>query len=182
MRWLLLAFTLWSTPALALTDPRQGLWVELGAGGLLDTGSPVAFAPSWGLSMGVWFGQYDEDFAIGRYGGIGITLRQAWLRGELVTLPSLELRKGVDVIVVGYHGFLHVGPQITDNGVGLEGLLGVGAKYRFKPHWGVGVRLGAGAAWADERVTARAEARLTLCWAASFKKKSLADPPVDEDF
>ncbi|MBW1879036.1 MAG: hypothetical protein JRI25_01815 [Deltaproteobacteria bacterium] len=170
MRWFP-ALLLLAVPcaAEAITSPQQGIYAATGGGVVLDTAAPVAVGPAWDLSIGWWTGRYDGVYALGRFTGLGITVRQDWERGALRTAPALEVRRGTDVLVVAYHTFLSVGPVFTSGAVGVEGLLGVGVKYRFQPHLGVGLRLGAGAAWVED-VRARVTADLVIEFAAPLKR------------
>jgi len=170
MRWfpalLLLALP---CSAAAMTSARQGIYAATGGGVVFDSAAPVAVGPTWNLSAGWWAGRYDEVYALGRFTGLGITLRQGWERGALRTAPALEVRRGTDVLVIAYHAFLSVGPVFASGAVGVEGLLGAGVKYRFRPHLGVGLRLGAGAAWVED-LSARITADLVFEFATPLRR------------
>ncbi len=163
MRTLLaLLLLLVASPAAAITTPQHGAMFQIGAGGTFDLGAPSYAGPGWSGGVAWWWGRYDDVYAIGRFTALGITARQAWIAGALETIPALELRRGSDVIVVGYHGFVSAGPVFRAQAIGAEVLVGGGVKWRFKPKLGLGLKLGAGAAWVDGAWSARAIARVTF--------------------
>jgi hypothetical protein len=170
MRWLpsLLLLALPCTAA-AITSPQHGIYVAAGGGAAVDIAAPSAAGPAWDLSVGWWIGRYDEVYALGRFTGLGITVRQDWERDALRTAPAVEVRRGTDVLVVAYHAFLSVGPVLTSGATGVEGLVGAAVKYRFQPHLGVGLRLGAGVAWVDT-VSARITADLVFEFSAPLRR------------
>ena len=114
----------------ALTTPQSGLWVQ-GLGGL--SVSRVGAAPGWQVGAGWWWGNYDREYALGRYWGLGVAAHQEWSQGGLRTSPQLELRRGNDVIVVGTHWFLSAGPSIAEADLGVEARAGFGGRFRFNP-------------------------------------------------
>lgn len=156
-------------PARAMTDPMAGVLFTLAPGGTAGI-SPGGFYPGWDLSAMAWWGRYDDVYALGRFNAIGVTGRQAWIEGALRTVPALEFRRGNDVVVVGYYGFLSVGPDLGDGPVGVEALLGGGLKYRFTPRWGTGLRVGAGPTYKDGDWGGRVIVRAFLEFAAPFRK------------
>jgi len=173
MRWLLALLCLSiAAPATAMTTSQVGLLGDLGAGGTLDAGSPVRFDPGWTAGGAIWWGRYDDVYALGRFTSVGITLRQAWHRGGLETIPALEIRRGNDVLVVGYHAFLSVGPVLRAGAVGVEALLGGGVKWRFRPKLGLMLRLGAGAARVDGQWSGRAIVRLAFEAATPLRRRA----------
>ncbi len=162
-RVLALLVLLLPSTAAALSQPRQGPYVDV-SGGLSAELLPTALGPEWGLSAGWWWGEYDDVYALGRYTALGLTLRQAWVAGGLRTLPQVEVRRGTDVLVVGYHAFLSAGPELGERGLGAVALIGGGAKMRFTPHVGLGVRVAAGVSWVDSDLHPRAHPGLYLEW------------------
>lgn len=158
-----------AAPASAMTDPMAGALFTL-AGGGTSAISPGAFGPGWDGSVLLWWGRYDDVYALGRFNAIGVTVRQAWLDGALRTTPALEYRRGNDVVVVGYHGFLSVGPDLGGGPVGVEALIGGGAKYRFEPRWGVGLRAGAGVVYKDGDWSGRIVFRVAVEFATPFRR------------
>lgn len=170
MRWLLaLLWVLQTVPASAMTTSQTGILITVGAGGTLDIGAPTVIAPAWTTGASFWWGRYDEVYALGRFTSVGIEVRQAWIHGALEAIPALEVRRGNDVLVVGYHGFLSVGPVIRPGAVGVEALLGGGVKWRFRPHHGLMLRAGAGVAWVDDTVSGRVILRLAYEFGSPFK-------------
>ncbi len=156
-------------PAHAMTDPMAGIVATLGGGGTA-TIAPGGIGPGWDGSALLWWGRYDDVYALGRFNAIGVTVRQAWLDGELRTVPALEYRRGNDVVVVGYHGFLSVGPDLGGGPVGLEAMIGFAAKYRFTPRWGVGLEVGAGPVYKAGDWSGRIAFRAQFEFATPFRK------------
>lgn len=172
MRWLpVLILALAPVAAHAITQPSHGLYVGA-AGGVAAELGPARAGPGWQVGAGWWWGRYDEVYALGQFTSVGVTLRQSFLDGGLRSTPQLEVRRGSDVLVVGYHAFLGVGPEIRPDGAGVSALLGGGAKWRFTPHWGIGVRAGAGAAWHEQTIQPRLAARLHLEWTGPLGRRS----------
>lgn len=137
-RWLLPLALVWAAPADAFTVDRHGLWFQAAGGLAADTrGAGVG----WQAGGGYWWGSYDRDYALGRYWGLGLTARQDWVGGELQTVPLVELRRGNDLIVAGLHWFLSAGPTIGAEGLGVEGRVGGGGRFRFNPSSSAFVRL-----------------------------------------
>ncbi|MBN2798499.1 MAG: hypothetical protein JXX28_05065 [Deltaproteobacteria bacterium] len=129
-----------ANPALALTDPTTGSWLELSGGGAVVGG---ALAPQAELSLGAWQGPYDPSYAIGHFQGAGLTLRVA--PGDALTASaSAEVRGGKDVIVVGWYRFASLGAETRDDSLGALALVGGGARFRLRPHYAVHARLEAG--------------------------------------
>ena len=145
MRILPLLVLLIATDADAFTEPDSGGWVGASAGLALDSHTPFSAGPEWEATAGLWFGKHDPAYAFGKYTGVGLTLSQAYLRGDLVTEPLLELRTGADIVVVTTQLFVSGGPQFRAGQVGATMLVGGGIKYRMTPYFGITARLEAGA-------------------------------------
>lgn len=167
-----------STPALAITLPMSGPYLDLGVGGALDTASPLGIGPGWRLAAGWWFGHYDKDYALGEYHSFGITVDQAWLRGELVTTPMFEYRNGIDVVVVGPYWFLSAGPELAHGSVGVTALAGGGVELRRTPAVGLTARLGVGATYLDEVVRARVVLQVGFTWSKPLRGRDGGAPPA----
>lgn len=103
----------------------------------------------WQAGGGYWWGRYDPDYALGRYWGLGLTARQDWVRGELQTVPLMELRRGNDLIVGGFHWFASAGPVVRAQAIGVEGRVGGGARFRFDPASSAFLRLEVGGGYVD---------------------------------
>lgn len=133
--------------ASGLADQRAGAWVDAHAG-LGLAGAPAAVGFGSDASVGVWSGRYDPDYALGRYVGVGVGVRTG-PRGHLAGL--LEVRRGVDLLIMGLHGFGAVGWDL-----GLDAPLaevGFGVKARVRPTGrfvGWELRVRAGAEFADQ--------------------------------
>ncbi|TNE90093.1 MAG: hypothetical protein EP330_09705 [Deltaproteobacteria bacterium] len=144
--WPLLAALLLAPTAEAFTLDRHGIWLQ-GAGGFAVDNRGIG--PAWQLGGGYWWGNYDRDYALGRYWGLGLTARQDYIRGELSTVPLVELRRGNDLIVAGLHWFLSAGPVIRPEAIGVEGRLGGGGRFRVNPSNSLFIRLEAGGGYVD---------------------------------
>lgn len=134
-----------STAQAAITADRTGGYVDV-TGGFATAGGP-AFAAH--LSFGAWRGKYDEDLSFGRFWGGGLTLRQDWRSGGLRTAYLLEARRGMDLVVVGAHGFVAGGPLLVQGGaageeLGATGRLGGAVEFRRSRTLGVALRLEGG--------------------------------------
>ena len=130
-----------------IASPRSGLWADAGAG-VSASGDPIAVSPGADVSIGAWFGPYDDDYAIGRYTGIGMAVRPE-IRGGAFAPGSavIEVRRGIDLLVVGAHVFAAAGSTLDrDPSAVIE--IGGGAKGRLRPTgryvgWQVRARVGA---------------------------------------
>lgn len=140
MRTLLLLVLLAAPTASAFTEPDSGGWVGASSGLAIDSHAPFGAGLGWQATAGLWFGKHDAVYAFGKYTGVGVTLRQAYLRGDLITEPMLELRRGADIVVVTTQLFLSGGPQIRAGQVGATFLGGAGIKYRITPQFGLVLR------------------------------------------
>lgn len=131
--------------AAALTEPDSGGWVGASTGLAVDTNADLGVGLGWQATAGLWFGKHDAVYAFGKYTGIGATVRQAYLGGNLVTEPMLELRRGADIVVVTTQLFVSGGPQLVGGDIGAVMLAGGGIKYRMTPQFGIVVRAELGA-------------------------------------
>ena len=130
-----------ASPALAFTEPDSGGWVGAAGGLTVDANADLAAGLGWQATAGLWFGKHDAVYAFGKYTGVGVTLRQAYLQGDLVTEPMIEFRRGADIVVVTTQLFISGGPAFRNGEVGATFLTGAGAKYRITPHFGITGRL-----------------------------------------
>lgn len=134
---------------------QAGMYVGGGAG--LGSGDrPLRASPAWQLGVGTWFGRYDPDFALGRHIGVGLRVRQDVQPHPaaplLRTAPQLEIRRGLDLLVVHVHAGGTVGPWLDTplTGDRTTTLQGVTARafgavgYRFHRWWAAQVRAEAG--------------------------------------
>jgi hypothetical protein len=133
--------------AAALTRPQSGPYLDLAGGGVFG-GAPFAAGVAWRVDAGVWFGPYDNEFALGRFWSVGVGLRQDLRDGGLHSAVVAEVRRGMDIIVLGGHVWLAGGPQwIAPQQLGAVADAGVGIKARirtFGPLLGILLRLGGG--------------------------------------
>ncbi|MCB9680246.1 MAG: hypothetical protein H6733_02140 [Alphaproteobacteria bacterium] len=141
----------------ALGGDKAGWYVDVGVG--LGAGD-LPFTPGvgWTAAVGGWLGRYDDDYALGRHWGVGARFRQdvqlAPGRRTLRSAPMLEVRRGVDLLVVGLHVAVLGGPLLettldasTTPGTRLAGgtaRLAGDVVYRFRPHAGLALRVETG--------------------------------------
>lgn len=131
-----------------------GVMVDAGAG--LGAGD-LPFRAGLGTTLGIhgWIGKYDDDLAIGRQWSFGLRLRSdaAFPPGpaEHRLHPTLEVARGVDLLVVGLRVGLLGGPTLTtDLDAGGTRLAGGTARvfgdvaYRFHRTWSTWLRLESG--------------------------------------
>lgn len=152
----------------ALAEPQVGPLVEV-VGGFGAGGAP--FHPGFGAAATVhlWAGRYDDQYAIGRYWSVGPTFRADYTLATSTTpaalrlAPLFEVRRGLELIVVGLNGFVGGGPLFVapDDGeltLGATARAGLGLEYRRSRFWGVAVRLEGGADFVGDSVGAVAGA------------------------
>jgi hypothetical protein len=133
-----------SCTASALTSHQSGPLLDLGAGiGLRDT--PIAPSFAGELSFGWWLGLYDDQYAFGRYWAVVGTGRFDAGDGLALT-PTLEVRRGLDLIVAGLYGGLSGGAVLDLGGdsPGWTARGSIGAKLRRSRFLGLTLRLEAG--------------------------------------
>jgi hypothetical protein len=145
MRILLFLTLFVAVDASAMTEPDSGGWIGASTGLAIDTKTDLGVGLGWQATAGLWFGKHDAVYAFGKYTGIGVTVRQAYLGGNLVTEPMLELRRGADIVVVTTQLFISGGPQIAMDEIGAVVVAGGGIKYRMTPQFGIVVRAELGA-------------------------------------
>lgn len=159
-----------ASPALgAISVPRQGFYVDAGAGGMLGD-VPLAAGLGWQGGIGAWWGRYDDEYALGRFTSVGVGARGGVWEGAPLAIVA-EARKGTDIFVIGWHGFLAGGATFGDEGLGAVAEAGVGVKGRFRfsgPLVGYQLRVHGGATLGAEGVGALALLTLGVEIAAPF--------------
>lgn len=144
----LLALLIAST-ADALTHDRSGPAFDLAAGPTLSVpparGAGTAFA-----SLGWWDGNYDDSYAIGRYWAAHLNGRLDWFPTASTRIaPTLEVRRGLDLVVVGWYFGVGGGPVLvpTSDGttLGGGGRVAFAGEFRRTRFLGFTARLEAGA-------------------------------------
>ncbi len=142
---LLLALLLTPT-ADALTDDRSGPSFDLAVGGSMQ--APPVFGGVTGFtSFGWWAGTYDDSYAIGRYWSVNLNARVDYqLDADLHIAPSLEVRRGLDLVVVGWYFGIGGGPVWTPQGgsMGAGGRIAFGGEFRRTRFLGLTLRVEAG--------------------------------------
>ncbi len=129
------------THALAVTDDRFGVTVDLSAG----LGRELNKWTGVGRVDSVfWWGPYDPDYILGRYNGLGIDVVSTF-GPSTGGRALLEYRRGVDLIVVGWHVAMSAGPALAPTGeIGASGRLAVGARLRRSATVALSLRLEGG--------------------------------------
>ena len=144
--WLLAL--LLGTRALALTDDRSGVSVDLAVGGSVAA-PPVSGAGSAYASVGWWDGVYDHSYAIGRYWSANLGARvDLATEGAPAVAPAVEVRRGIDLVVAGWYFGFAAGPALTPgrpNALGAGARATFGAEFRRTRFWGLTLRAEAGA-------------------------------------
>lgn len=164
----------------ALTSRQSGPWIEAGAG-FAAGDAPFAPGIGWGLGAGWWSGRYDDAFAIGRYWSAGVLLRQDWVDGALRTAPLVEVRRGNDLLALGWQVSLGGGPLVVsaddaplggDTVVGATGRAGASLTWRRTASLALQLRVEGGADVVDGRVGAVAAALVGGRFARPVKKRA----------
>jgi hypothetical protein len=150
----LVALLLAPVAADAQTTRQTGLWLDaqpgLGLGG-------QPFGATFGVrgSVGVWRGNYDDAFALGRSWGWGASVRVDFRGDSTRVAPMLELRRTLDLLVLGLRWRVMAGPEWEGDKLGVGARVGGTVKVRPSPFVGPTLDLEAGAAWIDGRVGPR---------------------------
>lgn len=135
---------MWMTFALAaaaLTTDRNGLSLDVGAGGGHEANRWAAAAQ---LDLHAWWGRYDADFVLGRSLALGVVGNIATAGDAPTVRTMLSLRRGVDLVVAGWHGGLAAGPLFTPDGLGLGARAGAGLTWRASKLAGLGLSIDGG--------------------------------------
>ncbi len=98
--------------ASALTTHLSAVGVDLAAG-LGWGGAPLRPAAGGVVSVGWFRGQFDDQFSFGRYWWLGPTARLDTDFGTWRVAPTLELRRGLDLLVAGVSYGLTAGPVLA---------------------------------------------------------------------
>ncbi|MEN0067697.1 MAG: hypothetical protein AAGA48_36550 [Myxococcota bacterium] len=166
----------WTSVALgaSLARLQAGPAVD-GSAGIGWAGSPEPAAVAGQLSAGVWTGRYDDDFAIGRHWWFGATGRLRARAARVSVAPTLEIRRGVDLLVASVQGFVS-GGLVADvagsedaRALGYTGTVGLMARYRRTRHTSLLVRLEGGVEVVAGEVKPMLAATLGLGFARPFK-------------
>jgi hypothetical protein len=125
-------------PAAAVTADRLGGYVDYGVGPALGRGLGTS------LGVGVWRGKYDDELSFGRFWSLGLAVSQGWDPDAIATSWMLEARRGLDLIVVGVHGFAAAGPMLLGDEPGLSARVGGALELRRTSTLGLAVRVEGG--------------------------------------
>lgn len=156
--------------AYAQTTRQTGMWVDA-VPGLGLGGDPFGATLSLRGSVGVWRGNYDDVFALGRSWGYGAAVRVD-LRGESTRIaPMLELRRAIDLFVIGLRWRVMAGPEWEGAKLGIGARVGGTLAYRPSPYIGPALDIEAGAAWVDGRVGPRGALSLGIAGAFPVRPK-----------
>lgn len=147
---LLLALSL--AHAQTLQQKQSGPTIEIGIGPSM-VGPPVQFAVAGQLSLGWWFGPYDDSYALGRFNAVVLTQRLDWIPAgnTFRYAPQLELRRGMDLLAVAPHYAIAGGPLLAGGTVGFTAQVGGGLKIRRSRRVGITARLMGGVDWLQGR-------------------------------
>jgi hypothetical protein len=142
----MLATLLLPAVAAAQTSTQTGLWFD-GGGGLGLGGAPFAPAGSARAAIGMWTGNYDDRLALGRSWGFGAAARADLGDGTRRVAPHVEVRRQVDLLVVGLRWRVQAGPEWHDGAWGVGARMGGRVAYRIRPALAPHLDLEAGAAY-----------------------------------
>jgi hypothetical protein len=169
-----------STAQAQLASKQAGVFVQA-SGGLGVGDAPFTPGVGWMAAIGGWTGKYDTDFSLGRHVGFAAVVRQDIQlnsdRRLLRTAPMFQVHRGIDLLVVGVQVGAAAGPlMVTTQSTGTE-VVGatarvVGAvKYRFRPRWGLLLRLEAGLDIERSKPQPALGLTIGLAFASPTKKK-----------
>ena len=161
--------------AQAQTSAQTGAWIDVHPG-LGVGGAPVGATFGTRVGLGYWWGNYDRDFLLGRSWGVGLAARADLFGPELRLAPALEVKRTVDLLVVGYRWRVLVGPELDGDALGVGARLGAGLKVRPSPYIGPTLDVEAGAAWVDGKVSPRFGLHLGVEVAFSWSGREDRDP------
>lgn len=140
----------------ALTEDRSGVSVDLAIGGSLHLPPTLGTATGFG-SVGWWWGPYDRSYAIGRYWSVNLNGRgDLSPSGDLAIAPSVEVRRGVDLVVAGWYFGLGAGPVLVPSpgiALGAGGRAAFGGEFRRSRFWGLTLRVEAGVDAIGDQIT-----------------------------
>lgn len=133
-----------SPRAHAFTVPMQGFYAETMAAADF-VGTP---AIGGAAATGLWWGQYDDAYALGKYASVGTHIAvQHTPQGALIT-PQIELRRGWDILLAQVSGSVRAGRELTpgslDRAPHWRASLGGQVKYRYHRYWGAFLNLHGG--------------------------------------
>lgn len=137
------------TARAAITADRTGAFVDAAVGAGSAGGPTLALS----ASFGGWRGRYDDELSFGRFWGAGVGIRQD-LPGDggLRTAYLAEVRRGMDLVVVGANGWVAAGPLLVEPGstvgtpaLGVAARLGGAVELRRSSTTGIALRLEVGA-------------------------------------
>lgn len=139
---MLLLAAVWT--AHALTGDRHGITVDLGAGGGFEA---ARWAGTARLAAVGWWGRYDDQYALGRHFAVGADLTGSLADDGVAGRALVTVRRGVDLLVVGWHVGLGAGPALAVGDLGGAARAEVGIRLRRSRTVGIGFRLDGGADW-----------------------------------
>lgn len=150
----------------AQTSAQTGMWIDASGAATLG-GTPFGLDPSTRVSLGLWRGNYDDRMALGRSWGGGLALRYDARAGAPRLMPSVEVRRQLDLLIAGLRWRANAGPEWHGEQVGVGARIGGTAMLRARPTFGPFVDLEAGAAYVDGQV--RPAVALGLGVATAFR-------------
>lgn len=166
---LLLLATLAS--AQTLTKPQSGPTIEAAVG--VGFAQPRVQGQVGGqLSLGWWFGKYDDSYGLGRFSAVAITNRVDMRMTDTTFRysPQLELRRGMDLLVIAPHYLIAGGPVFDAGQVGVAGRIGGGLKLRRSRRVGIVARLVGGVDYVGGVVSAALSFTLGIGYSTPVQK------------
>lgn len=140
-----------AAPAVAQTSAQTGLWYE-GSGGIGLGGAPLQSSWTTRGGLGLWWGNYDDRLALGRSWGVGAAVRYEPGRGVPRIAPSVELRRQIDLLVIGLRWRVQAGPEWHGATLGAGARVGGTLVVRPRPWLGPMIDVEAGASYIAGRV------------------------------
>ena len=167
--FLLLASPLAS--AQSFSKPMSGFQAELSGSGGVHSG-PQRLTAGGAGSLGIWWGPYDESYAIGRFNAVVLEQRVETATSLRLT-PGLAYRRGIDLLVVKAWGEVGGGLELEGASAIPVAHVGGGVKYRFRPYLGAVARLDAGVALPSTGPQLRTHLSLGLEWSQPWKRPQM---------
>jgi hypothetical protein len=143
IRAFVLAALLVPSVALAQTSSQVGAWADA-SGGVALGGGALRADPTARLALGAWWGNYDDALALGRSWGLGAAVRLDARRGEPRVAPMVELRRQIDLLILGLRWRALAGAEWHGDALGVGARVGGSLMIRVRPQIGPFIDLEAG--------------------------------------
>lgn len=170
-----------------LSNQTGGLWLELG-GVVAGVDRPLSLGVGPEITVGGWFGKYDDALALGRHWGVGVTVEglqrplddaKPW-----VVAPQVTVHRSIDLLVVGLRGGLSGGPLLRldreeQRAVGGTVRVHGTVAWRFKPPLALGLRLHAGVDVENGQASPTVGLTTSLQWFGRLRQIDTSDGGSD---